>query len=106
MSDQPDVRTDGLRIPDRDRLAQSERVQFTDDALIVVTQAYCQNGHRLVTRDNVHTSIPNAVVASSDIVNFSGGGPLRLNVPIGIAYKESAGAARERLDRLVEASRA
>lgn len=50
---------------------------------------------RLVTRDNVHTSIPNAKVASSEIVNLSAGGPLRLHVPVGIAYKESARAARE-----------
>ncbi len=52
---------------------------------------------RLVTRDNVHTSIPNASVASAEIVNLSAGGPLRLHIPVGIAYKESARAAREAL---------
>lgn len=52
---------------------------------------------RLVTRDNVHTSIPNASVASSEIVNLSAGGPLRLRVPVGIAYKESAARARHTL---------
>ena len=49
----------------------------------------------LVTRDNIVTSIPNASVGSSDIINFSAGGPLRINVPIGIAYKESTKHARK-----------
>ncbi len=52
---------------------------------------------RLVTRDNIHTSIPNAKVASTEIVNLSAGGPLRLRVPLGIAYKESSRAARQAL---------
>ncbi len=52
---------------------------------------------RVVSRDNVHSSIPNAKVASAEIVNLSAGGPLRLRVPVGIAYKESARAAREAL---------
>lgn len=52
---------------------------------------------RLVTRDNVYTVIPNSSVSSSDIINYSAGGPLRLQVPIGIAYKESIKAAREAL---------
>ena len=50
---------------------------------------------RLVTRDNTMLSLPNATVASGDIVNLSAGGPLRVKVPVGIAYKESAKAARE-----------
>jgi len=50
---------------------------------------------RLRTRDNVYTLIPNDSVASADIVNLSAGGPLRVRIPIGIAYKESAKAARE-----------
>ena len=50
---------------------------------------------RLVTRDNIITSIPNSSVGSSDIINFSAGGPLRINVPIGIAYKESIKHARK-----------
>ena len=49
---------------------------------------------RLVTRDNVYTSIPNSAVASSEILNFSAGGPLRLKVELGIAYGESVEAAR------------
>ena len=50
---------------------------------------------RLVTRDNTMLSLPNATVSSGDIVNLSAGGPLRVKIPIGIAYKESAKAARE-----------
>ena len=49
----------------------------------------------LVTRDNIVTHIPNASVGTSDIINFSAGGPLRINVPIGIAYKESSKHARK-----------
>ena len=49
----------------------------------------------LRTRDNIFTMIPNDSVASSDIVNYSAEGVTRLNIPVGIAYKESAKAARE-----------
>jgi small-conductance mechanosensitive channel len=49
----------------------------------------------LRTRDNIFTMIPNDSVASSDIVNYSAEGATRLNIPVGIAYKESARAARE-----------
>ena len=48
----------------------------------------------LVTRDNIYTSIPNSAVASSEILNFSAGGPLRLKVELGIAYGASVEAAR------------
>jgi len=57
---------------------------------------------RVVSRDNVHSSIPNAKVASAEIVNLSAGGPLRLRVPVGIAYKESARAARAALMPVLE----
>ncbi len=50
---------------------------------------------RVVSRDNVHSSIPNAKVASGEIANLSAGGPLRLRIPVGIAYKESAREARQ-----------
>lgn len=50
---------------------------------------------RVVDRNNVLISIPNASIASSDIVNLSAGGPLRVAIPVGIAYKESARAARD-----------
>lgn len=49
----------------------------------------------LRTRDNIFTMIPNDNVASSEIVNYSAEGATRLNIPVGIAYKESASAARE-----------
>jgi small conductance mechanosensitive channel len=49
----------------------------------------------LRTRDNVFTMIPNHNVASSEVVNFSARGPIRIRIPVGIAYKESAKAARE-----------
>ncbi len=45
----------------------------------------------LRTRDNIFTMIPNDNVASSEIINYSAeGGATRLNIPVGIAYKESA----------------
>jgi small-conductance mechanosensitive channel len=50
---------------------------------------------RVVDRNNVLISIPNASIASSDIVNLTAGGPLRVRLDIGIAYKESARQARE-----------
>lgn len=57
---------------------------------------------RLVTRDNVHTSIPNSKVASSEILNYTAGGPLRLTVELGIAYSESVAAAREILVPVIQ----
>lgn len=50
---------------------------------------------RVVDRNNVLISIPNASIASSDIVNLTAGGPLRVRVDVGIAYKESARQARD-----------
>ena len=57
---------------------------------------------RMVDRNNVVTSLPNASVASSDIVNLSAGGPLRIGLAVGIAYKESARCARSVLMPVVE----
>lgn len=57
----------------------------------------------LRTRDNIFTMIPNDSVASSDIVNYSAEGATRVNIPVGIAYKESAQAAREVILPLVKA---
>ncbi len=59
---------------------------------------------RLRSRDNVIMAIPNASVASSDIVNYSAGGPLRVRIPVGIAYKESAKRAREVMLPVVRAN--
>ena len=44
---------------------------------------------RLVTRDNEVVVIPNSTMTSSDIINLSAGGPLRIRSSIGIAYKEN-----------------
>jgi small-conductance mechanosensitive channel len=49
----------------------------------------------LRTRDNIFAMIPNDSVASSDIINFSAEGVTRLNLSVGIAYKESIVKARE-----------
>ncbi len=58
---------------------------------------------RLRTRDNIYTIIPNASVSEADIINFSAGGPLRVRIPFGIAYKESAKAARAVVLPILEA---
>ncbi|MCA9838966.1 MAG: mechanosensitive ion channel family protein [Trueperaceae bacterium] len=52
---------------------------------------------RLMTRDNEVVVIPNATVTSSDIINFTAGGPLRIRCGIGIAYKENIKRARDLL---------
>lgn len=57
---------------------------------------------RLRTRDNIYTVIPNASVAEADIINYSAAGPLRMRVPLGIAYKERISMARELLLPLME----
>lgn len=57
---------------------------------------------RLQTRDNELLVIPNATVASSKLVNLSAGGPLRIRIPIGIAYKEKASEARDILAPILE----
>ncbi|CAM3849194.1 mechanosensitive ion channel family protein [Deinococcus frigens] len=43
---------------------------------------------RIRTRDNEFVSIPNKDVAGAVVVNLSAGGPLRLNVMIGVEYRE------------------
>lgn len=57
----------------------------------------------LRTRDNIFTMIPNDSVASSDIINFTAEGPTRIRIELGIAYKESARAAREEILPILEA---
>jgi small conductance mechanosensitive channel len=49
---------------------------------------------RIRTRDNEFVSIPNKEVAGAVVVNLSAGGPLRLNVVIGVEYKETVEAVR------------
>lgn len=58
---------------------------------------------RLRTRDNIYTVIPNDRVASAEIINYSTGGPVRIRIPVGIAYKEKAAAAREIILPILEA---
>lgn len=43
---------------------------------------------RIRTRDNEFVSIPNKDVAGAVVVNLSAGGPLRVNVLIGVEYRE------------------
>lgn len=57
----------------------------------------------LRTRDNIFTMIPNDSVASADIINFSTEGPVRVRIPLGIAYKESIKAARAVIMPILEA---
>ncbi len=52
---------------------------------------------RLITRDNEVVVIPNATVTSSDIINLTAGGPLRIRFSIGIAYKENMKKAKDLL---------
>lgn len=57
---------------------------------------------RLITRDNELVVIPNAIVTSSDIVNLSAGGPLRIRSSLGIAYKENTRTAKALLLPLLQ----
>lgn len=57
----------------------------------------------LRTRDNIFTMIPNDSVASADIINYSTEGPVRIRIPVGIAYKESIKAARAAIMPVLEA---
>jgi len=57
---------------------------------------------RLITRDNELVVIPNAIVTSSDIVNLSAGGPLRIRSGLGIAYKENTRTAKALLLPLLQ----
>ncbi len=43
---------------------------------------------RIRTRDNEFVSIPNKDIAGAVVVNLSAGGPLRLNVVVGVEYRE------------------
>lgn len=57
---------------------------------------------RLATRNNELTIMPNASVTSSDIINFSAGGPLRVNLALGIAYKENIEKARSLILEIIQ----
>ncbi len=56
---------------------------------------------RLRTPDNESVAIPNAVVAGGEIKNLSAGGPLRLRIPIGVAYRHDTRQVKEVLKPVV-----
>ena len=58
---------------------------------------------RIRTRDNEFVSIPNKEVAGAVVVNLSAGGPLRLNVLIGVEYKERVDDVRRVLTAVMAA---
>ncbi len=49
---------------------------------------------RIRTLDNEQIAIPNAQVAREEIQNLSAGGPLRIHVPVGVAYRHAADEVR------------
>ena len=49
---------------------------------------------RIRTLDNEQIAIPNAQVAKDEIQNLSAGGPLRIHVPVGVAYRHTADEVR------------
>jgi small conductance mechanosensitive channel len=57
---------------------------------------------RLRTRNNTWIIIPNEAVINQVLVNHSTNGQTRLEVPVGIAYKEDIGAARRVLLEAME----
>ena len=50
---------------------------------------------RIQTAQNSYVVIPNKAIVDSDVQNLSKYGDYRVDVPIGIAYKEDISAARE-----------
>ncbi|SUO94849.1 mechanosensitive ion channel family protein [Suttonella ornithocola] len=57
---------------------------------------------RIRTRNNEHVSIPNKDLAGSTVINLTRGGPLRIDAPIGVAYKTDIDQARAVLMQVVE----
>ena len=51
---------------------------------------------RILTRDDIEVSVPNAVMGSAKIVNETGGGTIkrRLRIPVGVAYGSDVDAVR------------
>jgi len=56
---------------------------------------------RLRTPDNESVAIPNAVVAGGEIKNLSAGGPLRLRIPVGVAYRHDTREVKKVLEPVV-----
>jgi small conductance mechanosensitive channel len=57
---------------------------------------------KIVTLDNLAVTIPNAMVTSSPITNYSEQGIIRISVQVTIAFKESIEAARKVLLKAVK----
>lgn len=57
---------------------------------------------RIRTRSNEHVSIPNKDLAGSTVINLSRGGPLRIEAPLGVAYKTNLEHARAVLLKVTE----
>ena len=57
---------------------------------------------RLRTPDNESVAIPNAVVAGGEIKNLSAGGPLRLRIPIGVAYRHDTRQVKKVLEPIAQ----
>ncbi len=57
---------------------------------------------RIRTRDNKYVVIPNQTIIDEVLVNHSKNGETRVNVPVGIAYKEDILAARQVLLKALE----
>ena len=58
---------------------------------------------RIRTPDNELIAIPNAKVAGGEIQNLSAGGPLRIHVPVGVAYRYDPDEVRPVLLRVLRA---
>lgn len=61
---------------------------------------------RIRTRNNEYVSIPNKDLAGSVVVNLSHGGPLRVDIALGVAYKSDVEQVREVLMGVIEANEA
>ncbi|UJF23900.1 mechanosensitive ion channel [Suttonella sp. R2A3] len=57
---------------------------------------------RIRTRNNEYVSIPNKDLAGSVVTNLSHGGPLRVDIPLGVAYKSDIDQVREVLLEVIE----
>lgn len=62
---------------------------------------------RILTRDDIEIIIPNSMIASSKIVNESGGPSLRqrMRIPVGVAYGSDADKVKEILLEVVRAQK-
>jgi small-conductance mechanosensitive channel len=61
---------------------------------------------RLITRDDVEVSIPNAVIGTAKIVNESGGPYVRhrIRIPVGVSYSSDIDKAIETMEGIAAAN--